>query len=134
MPGVPLRAANFMQAGEPPAMANANLRSAEHQKRVGKARCCGTIDFEMSNCELLRAQFNGGQILDVDGAVASETRSHGQGYVVPPRYKWLLEGSIAAKGQPVISFVSMSVSQHPPALAIRSASPVVSTTTLANTA
>ena len=51
-------------------MAHADLRRAQHQEGVGKARRRGAVDLEMADRELARAQLDRGQILDVDGAVA----------------------------------------------------------------
>ena len=89
--GVPLLARDLAQTVEPPAVAHADLRRAQHEEGVGKARRRGPVDLEVAGRELARAQLDRGQVLDVDGAVAGQPRPHEQGDVVAPGDERLLE-------------------------------------------
>ena len=72
-------------------MAHAELRAAEHQERVLEARRRGAIDLEVADGQLARAQLDGGEVLDIDGAVARQPRAHEQRHVVAPGHERLLE-------------------------------------------
>src|SRR5262245_28380712 len=91
--GVPLLPGDLAQAVETPAVAYADLRGSEHQEGLGKARRRGSVDFEVTDGELARAQLDRTQVVHIDGAVAGEPRPHEERNVVAPRDERLLEKS-----------------------------------------
>jgi hypothetical protein len=69
LPGAPLLSSHLAQANKPPAVANANLRRAEHQESVRKARRCRAVNFKVADYELARTQLHCRQVLDINCAV-----------------------------------------------------------------
>src|SRR6185312_6780518 len=74
--GAPVGADHSAFADNAAAVADADLWSAKHQECVFKSRCVFSVNVEMADRELARPDFNRGQVLDIDGAVAGKPWPH----------------------------------------------------------